>query len=71
MDTQTRYPVKHYWNSGDTRDHWDQMCIWSVEHFGLPGDRYTTEIDEQWMIWYFKNEQDQLLMTLAWGNDGL
>lgn len=71
MDSQTRYPVKHYWNHDDTRERWDHMCVWVVEHFGLPGARYTTELSQDWMTWYFNNEQDQLLMTIAWGNDGI
>jgi hypothetical protein len=70
MDSQTRYAVKHTWDTNPTTSRWNEVCIWVVEHFGLPGGRYITDLSGDYMVWYFENEQDQLLMTLAWGNDG-
>ena len=50
--------------------HWNEVCAWGVEHMGLPGDRYCTEITEEYMIWNFMDRKDQLLFSVAWGNDG-
>jgi hypothetical protein len=35
-----------------------------MEMFGLPGDRYITDANVNDMTWWFRNEQDALLMTL-------
>lgn len=48
---------------------WNEMCAWAIEHFGLPGDRYTTHATEHYMEWMFDRIEDQLFFTLAWGND--
>jgi len=50
---------------------WNEICAWGIEHFGLPGNRYTTEVSEEYMCWHFASPQDQLLFVTAWGNDGL
>ena len=57
------------WENNPYMEHWNEVCAWTVEHMGLPGDRYRTEITKDYMIWYFIQPEDQLVMTLAWGND--
>lgn len=37
---------------------WNELCASIVERFGLPGDRYVTEVCEHWMKFNFKNDQD-------------
>jgi hypothetical protein len=64
------YSVKLDWVNNPYMEYWNNICIWGIEHFGLPGDRYTTNLTEDYMIWNFRNPQDQLLFMLAWGNDG-
>jgi hypothetical protein len=68
-DTEYLYPVHLDWKNNPHMEHWNEVCAWAVEHFGLPGDRYCTEITEDYMTWFFETKQDQLIMTLAWGND--
>ena len=63
------YPVTINWHSRPSMSKWNEICAWAVDHFGLPGDRYKTEIDENQMTWAFVDKEDQLLMILAWGND--
>jgi len=63
------YSVKLNWENNPQMKHWNEVCAWTVEHFGLPGHRYKTEITENYMIWNFIEQQDQLIFTLAWGND--
>lgn len=48
---------------------WPDICAWTVEHFGLPGQRYITVPSEHYMYWKFIDQRDQLLFVTAWGND--
>jgi hypothetical protein len=45
------------------------MCVWAIEHFGLPGNRFITHATEDSMEWMFNSVDDQLFFILAWGND--
>jgi hypothetical protein len=51
---------------------WNETCASVLEHFGLPGDRYTTEVSTECMKFYFKTEQDALMcrLLLSEGIDG-
>ena len=63
------YPATLDWARRPNDAQWDEICAWTIKHFGLPGICYVTEISAERMTWYFETEQDQLLFTLAWGND--
>jgi nitrous oxidase accessory protein NosD len=63
------WPVRLDWDSNPRMNYWNEICAWTIEHFGLPGGRYTTFIDADHMIWKFHRKEDQLLFILAWGND--
>ena len=39
----------------DNNEKWNNVCAWAVEHFGLPGDRYTSHPTEDNMKFIFKN----------------
>lgn len=67
--TEYAFPVKLNWDSNPNMESWNEICAWSMERFGLPGKNYRTEINEEYMIWHFKRQEDQLLMSVAWGND--
>jgi hypothetical protein len=59
------YPVVVPWSSKlDTVSAWNEICAQGMEMFGLPGNRYITDANVNDMTWWFKNEQDALLMTL-------
>ena len=49
-------------NQGDVW--WNGTCASVLEHFGLPGDRYTTEVSEECMKFFFKNEHDALMCKI-------
>ena len=44
--------------------HWNDLCAQVVEHFGLPGERYISQPEEDWMIFSFYNEQDYLMCKM-------
>ena len=62
-------PVSLHWKNNPNMEHWNEVCIWTIEQFGLPGERYTTELNEKVMTWYFKDKHDQMIMALVWGDD--
>ncbi len=43
---------------------WNEICANIIEHFGLPGDKYVTEVNSECMHFSFKNEQDALMCRL-------
>ena len=64
------YKVKITWKLGqDSTEWWNQACAWIVEEFGLPGDRYKTELTADYMIFDFDNKNDAAMAALRWGNN--
>ena len=51
----------------DTITKWDSVATWGIETFGLPGDRYITEINVNEMVWWFRDPQDRMLFVLRNG----
>ena len=46
---------------------WDEISIYAIETFGLPGYRYITDISAERMKWSFKDPKDALMFKLRWG----
>lgn len=51
----------------DTIDRWDQVCIWAIETFGLPGQRFRYSPNINYMEFYFPDPKDATIMLLRWG----
>jgi hypothetical protein len=67
-DPEFTHNVTVQWGKGsDTMDYWDQLCIYGIEQFGLPGDRYITDISADAMTWSFKSDKDALIFRLRFG----
>ena len=45
---------------------WNEICAHVIEDFGLPGDRYITEVGLVEMAFIFKSPQDLVLFKLKW-----
>lgn len=43
---------------------WNETCAQIIEQFGLPGNKYTTEITADFMSFKFKNTKDALLCKI-------
>ena len=51
----------------DTQSQWDEVAMWGFETFGLPGERYITDINVNDMTWWFRDPRDQTLFILRNG----
>jgi len=43
---------------------WNETCAKVVEHFGLPGGKYRTEVSTDEMKFFFTDERDALLCKI-------
>jgi hypothetical protein len=51
------------WN-GQSTMWWNEICARIIEHFGLPGDKYTTEVSSDNMKFFFNDEREALLCKI-------
>jgi hypothetical protein len=59
--------VKIHWSREfENEKMWNEVCIWAIEYFGLPGDRFETRANVNYMEFIFKSRKDALLMSLRW-----
>ena len=64
-DPEFNHPVTVRRGQGaDTIEYWNQLCIASIDMFGLPGDRFITDISAEAMTWTFCDSKDALLFKL-------
>lgn len=68
VDRTVTYRARIDWRHGDTITTWNLQLASVVEVFGLPGDRYRTHVDADWMDFEFFNEQDRLLFLTGWSS---
>ena len=54
------------WKQEQTGFWWNETCVMVLEHFGLPGDCYITDISMDRMIWNFRDSRDALMFKLRW-----
>lgn len=43
---------------------WNETCAMVLEHFGLPGERYTSHPSENKMLFKFYNEHDAMMCKI-------
>jgi len=43
---------------------WNETCADIVEHFGLPGEKYVTEVNTEYMKFVFYDDRDALMCRL-------
>ena len=48
------------------KQQWNNVCAWAVERFGLPGDRFQSHANVNYMDFIFTSNKDALLMALMW-----
>jgi hypothetical protein len=58
------YPARILWQPTDYTERWNHMLARCVEVFGLPGDRFITDIGPEAMTWAFRDDRDALIFKL-------
>ena len=60
------------WENPYDKDHmWNELLAWTVETFGLPGDRMRFNPTAELMDFTFEDEQDALMFQLKTGGHRL
>ena len=65
VDFESPKSVRLYWEWNDNAANWNEGCARACELFGLPGDRFITQVTEDWMYFHFKSEQDATMFVMA------
>lgn len=52
------------WESQGKMVRWNETCANIIEHFGLPGDKYSTEVSADEMKFDFKDDHDALMCKI-------
>jgi hypothetical protein len=63
MSSTVRIDWKHEY---DNKQMWNDVCAWAIERFGLPGNRFETHANVDYMEFIFKSNKDALIMALMW-----
>ena len=58
--------IRICWQKGDTITNWDEICIWAIEQFGLPGTKFTSHPTQDYMDFLFSDEKDAIHFSLRW-----
>ena len=48
----------------DNKQRWNDVCAWTVERFGLPGDRFQSHANVEFMDFVFKSNKDALMFAI-------
>lgn len=57
-----KYVVRIHWK--DYNQNWNEICATAVEYFGLPGDKFSTDICQDYMDFVFTDETDAMWFSL-------
>lgn len=45
---------------------WNEVCAWAIEYYGLPGERWQSVANIQYMDFIFESNKDALIMAIRW-----
>jgi hypothetical protein len=63
MTTTVRIP----WSRDFANEvYWNEVCAWAIEKFGLPGERFMTSANVEFMDFIFPDDRDALMFSLRW-----
>ena len=63
MTTTVRIPWSREY---DNIEKWNDVCAWAIERYGLPGDKFQTHANVDYMDFVFDNSKDALMMSLKY-----
>ena len=47
-------------------DYWNDVIHWCLNQYGIPGKRFMTTANNNYMDFIFEDERDAVLFTLRW-----
>lgn len=59
--------IKVAWKDGDNVIDWTDKCARVLETFGLPGDKYITQVSENHLVFSFIDVEDAVMAKLMLG----
>ena len=62
---ETNFPA---WDVQGHQIQWHEASVYAMEHFGLPGERYTCRPTKGNMEFWFRDEADALLFQIRWSS---
>jgi len=65
-DKEFNFSIRIYWTPESKIGYWNECCIWALETFGLPGQKFITHTHEDFMDFIFKNKEDAIHFSLRW-----
>jgi hypothetical protein len=66
MATTCRISWNHVKHVEKKEIFWNEICAWAIEHFGLPGDRFITHANTDYMDFNFYDDLDATMFSLRW-----
>jgi hypothetical protein len=61
MSSTVRIP----WTRNSNNElYWNEICARAIERFGLPGDRFTTHANVDYMDFVFNSSKDALMFSI-------
>jgi hypothetical protein len=59
--------IKVAWKDGNSVSDWTDKCARVLETFGLPGDKYITQVSENHLVFSFIDAEDAVMAKLMLG----
>jgi hypothetical protein len=57
--------VRISWSREFDNDYrWNEVCARAIEMFGLPGDRFNTHVNVNYMEFIFNSEKDAMMFSI-------
>jgi len=50
----------------DNKQRRNEVCAWAIEMFGLPGEKFETQANVNYMDFLFDSKLDAMIMCLKW-----
>lgn len=68
MPQDTEFYVVHFpWHKGDKNESdWHDATIWIIDNYGLPGTRWSTNLQNNTIDFIFKDSKDAIYFSLKW-----
>jgi len=48
----------------DNEGYWNEVCVWAIDYFGLPGQRFQTHANIDYMDFVFNSNKDALMFAI-------